>query len=80
MTQVAASRLARLYLAQEQPEKAMQVISDEVMDNVEGGLWELRADIAAAMGENENALELYDQALEQSQLWLSDKQYNPKEK
>ncbi len=68
LTQVAASRLARLYLAQKQPEKAMQVISDELMDNVEGGLWELRADIAAAMGENERALELYDQALEQSQL------------
>ena len=38
------------------------------MDNVEEGLWELRADIEAAMGENERALELYDQALEHSQL------------
>ena len=68
LTQVAASRLARLYLAQEKPEKAMAVISDKVMDKVEGGLWELRADIATAMGENEKALELYNQALEQSQL------------
>ena len=68
LTQVAASRLARLYLAQEKPEKAMAVISDKAMDKVEGGLWELRADIAAAMGENEKALVLYNQALEQSQL------------
>ena len=67
LTQVAASRLARLYLAQKKPEKAMEVISDKVMDKVEGGLWELRADIAAAMGENEKALVLYNQALEQSQ-------------
>ena len=59
----------------------MQVISDELMDNFEGGLWELRADIAAAMGENEKALELYDQALEQNKIFrLSDKQYNLKEK
>ena len=68
LTQVAASRLARLYLAQKKPEKAMEVISNKVMDKVEGGLWELRADIAAAMGENEKALVLYNQALEQSQL------------
>ena len=68
LTQVAASRLARLYLAQEKPENAMAVISDKAMDKVEGGLWELRADIAAAMGENEKALVLYNQALEQSQL------------
>ena len=68
LTQVAASRLARLYLAQKKPEKAMEVISNKVMDKVEGGLGELRADIAAAMGENEKALVLYNQALEQSQL------------
>ena len=68
LTQVAASRLARLYLAQEKPENAMAVISDKAMDKVEGGLWELRADIAAAIGENEKALVLYNQALEQSQL------------
>ena len=43
-------------------------VPPELMDNVKGGLWELRADIAAAMGENEKALELYGQAIEQSQL------------
>ena len=67
LTQIAASRLARLYLAQKKPERAREIISGELMDELEG-LWELRADIAAALGENEKATVLYDQALEQSHL------------
>ncbi len=68
LTEIATARLARLYLAQNKPEKAMEVISNKSRDNDKGGLWELQADIAAAMGDHEKALTLYDQALEQSQL------------
>ena len=68
LTQIAASRLARLYLAQEKPDKAMEVFSAQLMDKGEGGLWELQADIAAAMGDHEEALVLYDKALEQSKI------------
>lgn len=68
LTEIATSRLARLYLAQNKPEKALEVISNKSRDNDKGGLWELQADIAAAMGDHEKALTLYDQALEQSQL------------
>ena len=69
LAEIAASRLARIYLAQKEPDKAMKVISKKSIDNHQGGsLWELQADIAAAMGDHEKALKLYDKALEQSQL------------
>ena len=68
LTQIAASRLARLYLAQGKPDKAMEVFSAQLMDKGEGRLWELQADIAASMGDHEKALVLYDQALEQNKI------------
>ena len=68
LTQIAASRLARLYLAQGKPDKVMEVFSAQLMDKGEGRLWELQADIAASMGDHEKALVLYDQALEQNKI------------
>ena len=68
LTQIAASRLARLYLAQGKPDKAMEVFSAQLLNKGEGRLWELQADIAAAMGDHEEALVLYDQALEKSKI------------
>ena len=67
LNEVASSRLARLYLAQNDPNKAFEVISG-IENKLEGTLLELRADIAAAMGENEKADALYEQALKQSEL------------
>ena len=68
LSQIAASRLARLYLAQGKPDKAMEVFSAQLMDKGEGRLWELQADIAASMGDHEKALVLYHQPLEKSKI------------
>ncbi len=73
---VARERLARVLLDQDRPEEAMALLEgDEELAGFEAAFAEVRGDIHAALGESEQAVSSYQQALDSLEAGVGDRSF-----